>query len=79
MISGTGSLFISKYRSCTAKTMAARTKISIGGAGKSKYIYSYNILAPEPGNYQAFSEFCIYESKNARDMEKMNKTSKTAF
>lgn len=59
LISGSGNIFLSKYRSSTAKTIGAKTKIIIGGAGKT----------PGPGSYQAFSEFGIYESKHARDIK----------
>lgn len=69
MMNGSGSLFCSKYRSCTAKTMGAKTKISIGGAGKSK-LYENNKIAPGPGSYLAFSEFGIYESQHAKELDK---------
>jgi len=80
MMNGTGSLFQSKYRSCTAKTMAARTKSSFEGTNKSNYNYyilNIFLLAPGPGAYLAFSEFGIYESKNAREFDAKSKMGKT--
>ena len=74
-MSGTGNLYCSKFRSSTAKTMGPKTRLVIGGAGNSNN--NYNIVAPGPGSYISFSEFGLYESKHAKDIDLKMKQSQS--
>lgn len=57
---GTGNVYNSKYKSSVSNTMASRFKLP----------YYKKLDTPGPGSYQTFSEFGIYKSKYADEMER---------
>ena len=59
---------MSKYKSSTAKTMVGKPRD-----------YSLKHQNPGPGSYMAFSEFGIYESKNAHNGEDRNNKSRESM
>jgi hypothetical protein len=70
LIDGSGTLYNSKFKSATAKSMTGRSKDS-----------HFGMNTPGPGSYRAFSEFGVYESKFAKNdisPEKKRSPSKTS-
>ena len=59
-----GQNFNSKYKSSQDKTMLGRYKV-YDSRENCIFIYLIFIIDPGPGQYTAFSEFGIYESKYA--------------
>jgi len=71
LITGQGKTFVSKFKSSTAKTISGRFK----DCSIPKKESNFNIIsAPGPGTYRIFSEFGIYESKNAQVFEQKEKS-----
>ena len=68
-------MFDSKFKSCTAKTIAEKF---MDPTSKLKSKYCSNI-APGPGSYRTFSEFGIYESKFAKTAENFSKSNQNIY